>query len=165
MPKSHIGESFIVASFSGSEKVYGQEGEGSIKIFQQINFFCLTVPKISVGETFTVALNSVTDMVWIRGKGEVKIFLRKSFVSRCRKNLVGQSFFVALISGIAKVWIRRREEYPDFLSRKFSSRSAENFRTVILCCINFGYRKSLDKRWGGGANIKIFRRKLFVSQC
>ena len=41
------------------------------------------------------------------------------------------------------------------------SHSAENFRRGILyCCSNFGYRKSLDKKWG---IIKIFRRKFFVS--
>ena len=32
--KSHVEESFIVALISGSEKVYGQQGEGSIKIFR-----------------------------------------------------------------------------------------------------------------------------------
>ena len=34
----------------------------------------------------------------------------------------------------------------DFLSF-FLSHSAENFRRgIVYCCINFGYRKSLDKR-------------------
>ena len=32
-------------------------GGGSIKIFRE-NFFCLTVPKISVGEPFSVSLIS-----------------------------------------------------------------------------------------------------------
>ena len=31
--------------------------------------FCLTVPKIFVGESFTVALVSATEKVWIRGGG------------------------------------------------------------------------------------------------
>ena len=52
--------------------------------------FCLTVPKISVGESFfTVALISGIEKVWIRGGGGggwgVKIFCRKFFVSQCRK--------------------------------------------------------------------------------
>ena len=51
-----------------------------------------------------------------------------------------------------------------FSVENFLSHSAENFRRGILyCCIDFGYRKSLNKRWGG--SIKIFRRKFFVSQC
>ena len=95
-------------------------------------------------------------------------------------------------------------EYQEFAWKKFLSHSAENFRRGILyCCINFGYRKSLDKRGGGvsrysvenfcltvpknfvgesftlalfsgigkvwirgrGGSVKIFRRKIFVSQC
>ena len=38
LPKISVGESFTIALLSGSEKVYGQEGEGSIKIFHR-NFF------------------------------------------------------------------------------------------------------------------------------
>ncbi len=35
----------------------------------------------------------------------------------------------------------------------FLSHSDENFRRGILyCCINFGYRKSLDRRWGRGVS-------------
>ena len=41
-------------------------------------------------------------------------------------------------------------EYQEFAWKNFLSHSAENFRRGILyCCINFGYRKSLDKRGGG----------------
>ena len=47
-----------------------------------------------------------------------------------------------------------------FYVKVFLSHSAENFRTeIIYCCINFGYRKSLDKRGGGGvsrASVEIF---------
>ena len=47
--------------------------------------FCLTVPKISVGESFTVAIISGIEKVWIRGGGSIKIFRRKFFLSQCRK--------------------------------------------------------------------------------
>ena len=44
------------------------------------------------------------------------------------------------------------------------SHGAENFRRgIFYCCINFGRRKSLDKR--GEGDFRIFRRKFFVSQC
>ena len=46
--------------------------------------FCLTVPKTSVWESFTVALISGIEKVWIRG-GSITIFCRKFFVSQCRK--------------------------------------------------------------------------------
>ncbi len=46
------------------------------------------------------------------------------------------------------------------LRQKFLSHSAENFRRGILyCCINFGYRKSLEKR--GGGEYQEFASKIF----
>ena len=43
--------------------------------------------------------------------------------------------------------------------QNFLSHSAENFRRGILyCCINFGYRKSLDKRAG---KYQDFSSKIF----
>ena len=49
------------------------------------DIFCLTVPKISVGEAFTVAKVSGVEEVRIRGGRVIKIFRRIFFVSRCRK--------------------------------------------------------------------------------
>ena len=49
-------------------------------------FFCLTVPEISVGQSFTVALNSGIEKVWIGEGGSIKIFRGKNFVSQCPKN-------------------------------------------------------------------------------
>ena len=112
-------ESFTVALFSGSEKVYGQEGGGGEE-YQNFpsKIFCLTVPKISVGECFIVALISGTEKVWRRG------------VSR-------------------------------FSVEFFLSHSAdENFRRrIFYCCINFGYRKSSEKR--GGGEYQDFPSKIF----
>ncbi len=49
----------------------------STKIFRR-QYFCLTVPKNSVGESFTVAL--------IFGEeGGIKVLQRKFFVSQCQK--------------------------------------------------------------------------------
>ena len=45
--------------------------------------FCLTVPKNSVGESFTVASISGIEKVWIRGGGSIKFLPRKFFVSQC----------------------------------------------------------------------------------
>ena len=53
---------------------------------------------------------------------------------------------VGLISGSEKVW-RRGMWVMKIFRRKSSVSQCRNFRRGILyCCINFGYRKSLDKR-------------------
>ena len=69
---------------------------------------CLTMRKIAVTESFTVALILGTEKVWRREGGgvSIKIFRRKSHVSHCRSSLE-ESFTLALISGIEKVWIGR----------------------------------------------------------
>ena len=54
-----------------------------------------------------------------------------------------------------------------FSVEKFLSQGAENFRRgTLVCCVSesFGERKSLWIR-GGEESIKLFCRKLFVSQC
>ena len=68
MRKFSVGESFTVEVISCSRKVYGQEGEGEYQDFPSKNF-CLTVLKIFVGETFSVALISGTEKVWRSGEG------------------------------------------------------------------------------------------------
>ena len=48
--------------------------------------FCRTLPKISLGESFSVSFLPGIEKVWIRGGGgSIKIFRRKFFVSQCRK--------------------------------------------------------------------------------
>ena len=67
--------------------------------------FCLTVPKASVGESFTVAFISCNEIVWIR-RGVYQGFPSKSLCVTVPKISVGETFTVALILGIEKVWIR-----------------------------------------------------------
>ena len=120
------------------------------------------MPKISVGESFTVAITSGIEKVWIRGGGEYHDFPSKIFCLTVPRISVGESFTVAIILGIEKVWIREGG-VSRFSSEIFLSHSAENCRRGILyCCNNFEYRESLDKR---GGSITIFLRNFFVSQC
>ena len=63
------------------------------------------MPKISVGESFTVAIIPGIEKVWIR-EGGIKIFRRSFFRLTVPKISVGESFTVAIISGIEKAWIR-----------------------------------------------------------
>ena len=63
---------------------------------------CITLPKISIGESFTVALNSSSEKVWIGGRGEYQYFPLKNFCLTMPKISVGVSFTVAVISGTKK---------------------------------------------------------------
>ena len=88
MPKNSVGETFIVALISDTGKVCRRRGE-----YQDFpsKVFCLTVPKISVVESFTVALVLGIEKVWIRGGGggEYQDFLSKSFCLTVPKISVG----------------------------------------------------------------------------
>ena len=66
---SHSAENFRRGIFYccnnfGYRKILDKRG-GSIKIFRG-KIFCLTVPKVSVGGSFTVALISGIEKFWIR---------------------------------------------------------------------------------------------------
>ena len=102
------------------------------------------------------------------GRGEYQDFPSKIFCLTVPKLSVGKPVSVSLISGIEKVWIRGGGGVvvSRFSVGKFLSEGAENFRRgTLLCCVseNFQERKSLWIR-GGEESIKLFRRKLFVSQ-
>ena len=62
---------------------------------------------------------------------------------------------------LSKKFASERVEYQDFLSKIFCVTVPKTSVGDSFCCINFGYRKSLDRR----GVIRTFRRKLFVSQC
>ena len=66
--------------------------------------FCLTVQKIFVGESFTVALISGTEKMW-KGGG-YQDSTSKMVCLTVAKNFVGGSFTVAIISCTEKVWRR-----------------------------------------------------------
>ena len=118
--------------------------------------FCLTVPKISVGESFTVALISGIEKVWIRGGG-VSRFSVENFLSHSAENFRRGILHCCINFGYRKSLDKRGGGVSSFSVEKFFVSQCRNFRRGILyCCINFGYRKSLDKR-GGGGSIKIFR--------
>ena len=67
----------------GNRKGLDKKG-GSFKLFRRKIY--VSVPRIFVGESFTVALISGIEKVWIgRGGGSIKIFHRKFFVSQWQK--------------------------------------------------------------------------------
>ncbi len=63
-------------------------GEGGVYQKFPSKILCLTVPtKISVGESFIVALLSGIEKVWRRGGEGIKIFRQQFFVSQCRRKI------------------------------------------------------------------------------
>ena len=120
--------------------------------------FCLTVRKFSVGESFTVALISGIEKVWIGGG--VSRFSAEKILSHSAEKSVGESFTVALVSGIEKVWIRGgsikifRRKFFCLTVRKFSV--GESFTVAVIS----GSEKVCGQE--GEGSIKIFRR-IFLS--
>ena len=93
-------------------------------------FFCLTVPKTSVGESFTIAIISGIEKVWIREGGEYQDFPSKFFCLTVPEISVGEAFTTAIISGIERIWIKGGGGgVPRFSVEKFLSHGAENFRS------------------------------------
>ena len=123
--------------------------------------FCLTVPKNFFREHFGVSekgegvsSKSGSEKFYASEKGEgVSRFYIEHFSSHSAENFRrGEYFSVSSISGIEKVWIREGG-ISRFSVENFLSHGAECFRRGILyCCINSGYRKSLDKRGVGGVS-------------
>ena len=77
---------------------------------------CLTVPKVSLGESITVALNSGIEKVWIRA-GEYQVSV-DSFLSHSAEKFRGGILHSCDISVTDKVWIGGGGSIK-FLRRKF----------------------------------------------
>ena len=79
--------------------------------------FCLTVPKISVGESFSVHYFREPKKFG-QERGDYQDFPSKCFCFTVPKISVGESFTVAIFSGIEKVWLSEGE-HEDFPSKFF----------------------------------------------
>ena len=79
-------------------------GGASIKICRRI--FSSHTAEISVGESFTVALVSGIEKVWIRKRREYRYFLSKFFCLTVPKNFLGETFCAVFqkIPGIEKFY-------------------------------------------------------------
>ena len=85
------------------------------------------MPNVFVGESFTVALISVIEKVWIRRRG-VSMFSIKSFCLTVAKVSVGESFTVALSSCSEKVWISGGGGSVKIFRRNFFVSQCRNIR-------------------------------------
>ena len=116
---SHSPENFrrgipYCSSNVGHQK--GLDKNGEYQDFPSKNF-CLTVPKIFVGESFFVALFLDIEKDWER-RGEYQDFLAENFCVTVPNFSIRESFIVALNSGTEKVW-RRGEGSINIFRRKF----------------------------------------------
>ena len=81
--------------------------------------FRLIVPKISVAETFIVALSSGTENVWIRRRG-APTFSVENFLSQSAEKLPRGILYCCIKILLRKsLWPRRRKEYQDIPSKNF----------------------------------------------
>ena len=137
-------------------------GGGSMKISSR-NFFCLTVPKIFVGEPFSVSLISGIEKVWIRGGGRSQDSPSKIFCLRVLKNFVQEPLCAVFqkVSKREKIYgSEAGRRVSSFSLEKFLSHSAEKLRTRTLQCFtNFEYRKIF--RFGGLCHVFC---RIFSSQ-
>ena len=134
-----------------------REGGSDYQIFRRIS--CLTVPKNSKGEPFSVSLISGIEKFYA-SEGYVTIFCRKIFCLTVPKQFVEEPFCAVFqkISGS-----RGGGEYQDFPSKIFCL-SAEKFRRgnfVLLQKFPLA-KKFMDKR---GRGVSRFSVEFFFSQC
>ena len=122
MPKNSVEENPLVFHyFRVPKKFLLQWVMSRLSISCRI-FFCLTVPKCFVVEPLCAVFQRISDIDKLHGQEGGSRFLVEVFCLTVPKVSVGENLY---------------------------------------CFTMVGYRKSLDKRGGGG--IKIFRRKFFPS--
>ncbi len=120
MPKFSVGESFIVALNSGTEKIWTRGGE-----YQDFpsKFFCLTVPKISVVESFTVAL------IFGEEGGGVSKFYVENFLSHSADEIFRSRILYCCTNFGYRESLEERGGggYQDFRSKIFASQCRRKF--------------------------------------
>ena len=83
--KKFVGQLFRVSLIWGIEKFY--ISEGYVTIF--VELFCLTMPKIFIGEPFCAVFQKISGSEKVYGSeggGSVQILSRNFLVSQCRKS-------------------------------------------------------------------------------
>ena len=129
MPKNLVREYFIVSLISGMEKFFASEGYVTIFEFL-LKFFCLTVPKNSVGEPFCAVFHKNFGSEKFMHRIGVE-YLDSPSINFCLtvpRNFVGEPFRVSLVSGTGKVYEKEGEGVTKSTVDNFLSHSAEEYR-------------------------------------
>ena len=119
----------------GYRECLDNRGGLSIEILHR-KIFCLTVPKTFVGESFTVAIFSGIQKVWLRGM-EYRDFPSKIFCLRMPKVFVGEPFCAVFqkVSGNERFMDKRGGEGQDFPPEIFCLTMPKNFVREVLCAV------------------------------
>ena len=148
VPKISVGESFTDALFSGSEKVYGQEGGRGVPRFSVEKFLSHSAENFRRGILYCCINFGYRENLEKRGGGGDQDFPSKFFCLTVPKIFVGESFTVALFSGSEKVYGQEGGRgVLRFSLESLLPHSAENLRresfTVALI-------SGTEKIWGRG---------------
>ena len=138
--------------------------EGEIHFFRSRSF-CLTLPKIFVGETFCAVFQKISGFAEIYGEEGVgyQVFPSKNFCLTVPKKYIGEHIGVSYFC-VSTSFMLQRVQSQFFVQNFLSLLVPKSFvGEPVIVTQNFRYRKILAIRRGGG--IKIFRRRDFVSQC
>ena len=146
--------------FPVAKKIMSNRGDGGfIKILRQKLF--VSLPTSSVGKSFTVAIISRIEKVWLRGGG-VSSFYVENFLSHSAENFRGGIPHCCNNFGYRKS-LDKRGKYQGFLSKFFCPTVQKVFGVEPFSVSLFsGNEKVWIRRRG---SMKIFRRNFFVSQC
>ena len=112
--------------------------------------FCLTVPKISVGESFTVAIISGIEKLWIRGRGEYHDFPSK-FLSHRTKIFHWGTLRCFRKFGVTQNFMHKKGISLNPVG-KFLSHSADKIRRRTLLCFERILVSKLFKQRRGEAS-------------
>ena len=135
-----------------------QRGGGGYQDYPS-KIFCLTVPKISVGESFTVAIISGIEKVWIRGGGGVSRFSVEKFLSHSAENFRRGILYCCNNFGYRKS-LDKRGGYQDFPSKFFcltvpKISVGESFIVAII--------SAMEKVWIREGGVSRFSVENFLS--
>ena len=125
--------------------------------------FCITVPKISVGESFTCAIISGIEEVGIRGGGGVSRFSVENFLPHCTEMFHWRTLWCFRKIILSKIFMHRRGGIT-VLSELFASHDPNEklcTKTLLFSGNFLVSKKNMDER----GHITIFSRIIYVSQC
>ena len=92
---------YCCINFGYQKSLDGRGGVSRFSVEKFLSYSAENLPR----ESFSVALISRTEKVWIRGGGVSRFSSKKLCLTIAEKS-VGESFTVALVSVIEKIWIR-----------------------------------------------------------
>ena len=121
-------------------------------------FFCLTVPKISVGNLLLLQYFRVPKK--IAEERGVSRFYVENFLPNSAEIFRRGILYCCIIFGYEKS-LDKRGGFKVLRRKWFVSQCRKSPSGILYCCISFGFRKGLDKRGGG---VSYFYVENFLSR-